>query len=178
MSQIATTIKVETQRMEKGEVAIIDDIAYEILGVEKLYHYIVYIAANLPVGATDIAMNVLNLRPEQNELYQLDHLGIDGAALIRLEYPNGANRNTPHQLAEYYDQVLASKTEPVMIYMWMVPNRYPTVRATNQLGMAITTAVYFHGWKYRIRVVTATEVEAKRALGIRVIEAESYYPAA
>jgi hypothetical protein len=174
------TLKVENQRLEKGEVALIDDIAYEVIGVEKLYHYVVYTKANLPVGAQDVAMNVLNLRPEQNELYEIDNLGIDGAAIIRIEYPSGAGRNTPHNIAEYYDQVNCPKAGYAFglgrVYMWMVPDRYPTLRLTNQQLIAIDTVVYFHGWKYRVRVITASEVEAKRAVGIRVLEAESYYP--
>lgn len=176
------TLKIENQRLEKGEVALIDDIAYEVIGVEKLYHYVVYTTADLPAGAQDVAMNVLNLRPEQNELYEIDAIGIDGAAIVRIEYPTGANRNTPHNIAEYYDQVNAPKAGYPFglgrVYMWMVPDRYPTVRMTNQQAIAINTVLYFHGWKYRVRVITASEVEAKRAVGIRVLEAESYYPSA
>lgn len=176
------TIKVENQRLEKGEVALIDDIAYEVIGVEKLYHYIVYTTVDLPVGAVDVSMNIFNLRPEQNELYEIDALGIDGAGIVRIEYPSGAQRNTPHNISEYYDQVNCPKGGYAFglgrVYWWMVPDRYPTIRITNQQPIAIDTVVYFHGWKYRVRVITASEVEAKRAVGIRVLEAESYYPSA
>lgn len=169
-------------KMEKGEVVIVDDIANEIVGVESLYHYVVYTATELVANAQDIQKNVLNLRPEQNELYQINFINIDGAALVRLEYPTGANRNTPHQLAEYYDQVMAPKGGYAFgmgaVYLWCVPNRYPTVRASNQRAFAITTVVYFHGWKYRVNRITASEVDYKRSMGIRVLEAESYYPTA
>lgn len=182
MSQIAQTIKVETTRLEKGEVAIIDNYAYEILETERLFHYVVYTAANLPVGAIDVAVNIFNLRPEQREIYNVDRVGIDGAGEVRFEYPAGANRNTPHQIVEYLDQVLAPKTggftAASRVYFWAVPDRFPTSRVTNPLAIAITTVLYFYGWKYRIKVITAEEVEAKRALGIRVLEADSYYSAA
>ena len=182
MSMIAQTIQVETTRLEKGEVAIIDDIAYEVQATERLFHYVVYTAANLPVGATDIAVNVFNLRPEQSEIYNIDHVGIDGMGRARFEYPAGANRNTPHQIVEYLDQILAPRTGSrnagSLVYFWAVPDRYPTLRVTNPLAVAISTVVYFYGWKYRTRIITAGEVEAKRALGIRVIEGDSYYPAA
>lgn len=183
MSQIAQTIKVETTRLEKGEVAIVDNKAYEILGTERLFHYVVYQPADLPVGAIDVAMNVLNLRPEVNELYNIDCVGIDGMGRIRFEYPAGAQRMTPHQVAEYLDQVLAPKVGcccgvASRVYFWCVPDRFPVLRITNPLAIAIFTIVYFYGWKYRIRIIQAAEVEAKRAMGIRVIEAESYYPTA
>lgn len=183
MSQIAQTIKVETTRLEKGEVAILDNIAHEVLGTERLFHYVVYSVTDLPVGATDVAMNVLNLRPEANELYNIDCLGIDGMGRVRIEYPSGAQRMTPHQVVEYLDQVLAPKAgcgccDSGRVYFWCVPDRFPTIRITNPLAVAISVVVYFFGWKYRCRVIRADEVETKRALGIRVIEAESYYPTA
>ena len=183
MSQIAQTIKVETTRLEKGEVAIVDDIPYEVLGVEKLFHYVIYGLADLPANQVDAAMNVLNLRPEANELYNIDCLGIDGGGLLRIEYPSGAQRMTPHQVAEYLDQILAPKTgcccgRAGRVYFWCVPDRYPTLRVTNPYAVAIDTVIYFYGWKYRVRIITASEVETKRAMGIRVLEAESYYPTA
>ena len=182
MSQIAATIKVETTRLEKGEVAIIDDLAYEIMATERLFHYVVYTTANLPVGATDIATNIFNLRPEQREIYNIDRIGIDGSGQVRIEFPAGANRNTPHQIVEYLDQILAPKTGGFTagsrVYFWVVPDRYPTLRVSNPMQVIITTVVYFYGWKYRTRIITAGEVEAKRALGVRVLEADSYYPAA
>lgn len=174
------TLKIENQRLEKSEVAVIDDIAYEVIGVEKLYHYVVYTTTNLPPGAVDVSMNVLNLRPDQNELYEIDALGIDGAGIVRVEYPSGTSRNTPHNLGEYYDQVNCPKAGYAFglgrVYWWMVPDRYPTLRVSNQHAIAIDTVIYFHGWKYRVQVITADEVAAKQAAGIRVIEAESYYP--
>jgi len=182
LSMIAKTIKVETTYLEKGEVAIVDDIAYEIQATERLLHYVVYTAADLPVGAIDIAVNVFNLRPEATEIYNIDRVGIDGMGLARFEYPAGANRDTPHQIVEYLDQVLAPRTggdrPSSKVYFWCVPDRYPTSRVSNPLAVAIATVLYFYGWKYRIKIITAPEVEAKRALGIRVIEADSYYPAA
>lgn len=178
---MSTTLKVETTRLERGEVAIIDNLAYEVQAVERLFHLVVYTAANLPVGATDIAVNVNNLRPEKNELYNVDRVGIDGSGRVRVEYPAGANRNTPHQIALYLDQVLAPKTGGFTagsrVYFWCVPDRFPTLRVTNPMAVAIMTVVYFYGWKYRTTIITREEVEAKRALGIRVLEADSYYSA-
>lgn len=183
MSQIAKTIKVETTRLEKGEVAILDNIPREILATERLFHYVVYNLVDLPVGTIDAAMNVLNLRPEANELYNIDCLGIDGMGQVRIEYPAGAQRMTPHQVAEYLDQVLAPKGGCCCgtggrVYFWCVPDRFPTLRITNPIAVAIDTVVYFFGWKYRTRIITAEQVEGKRAMGIRVLEAESYYPTA
>lgn len=182
MSQMAATINVDTSYLNKGEVAIIDDIPYEIMAMERLFHYVVYTTDDLGIGDTDIAVNVFNLRPEASELYNIDRIGIDGMGRVRIEYPAGANRNTPHQIVEYLDQVLAPRTggdtPSSKVYFWCVPDRYPTLRVTNPLAVAIACVVYFYGWKYRIRIITAGEVEAKRALGIRVLEADSYYPAA
>ena len=182
MSMIAQTIKVETTRYEKGEVVILDDIPREVMGEERLIHYVVYGIGDLPVGAANSAMNLLKLRPESNEVYNIDRMGIDGGAQVRLEFPSGATRNTPHQLALVYDQVLAPKAPGKVISglmnFWMVPDRFPTLRLTNPLAVAIDTVVYFFGWKYRVRVIDAEEVELKRAQGIRVLEAESFYPTA
>ena len=179
---IAQTVKVETTRYEKGEVVILDSIPREIMGEERLYHYVVYGIGDLGAGATNIAMNVLNLQPEANEIYNIDRFGIDGAGQVRFEYPAGATRNTPHQVALVYDQVLAPKAPGQVISglvnFWMVPARFPVMRVTNPYAFAIDTVIYFFGWKYRVRVITAEEVELKRAQGIRVLEAESYYPTA
>ena len=183
MSQIVQTIKVETTRLEKGEVAIVDNIPYEILAAEKLFHYVVFPIANLPANANNVTMNVLNLRPEFNEIYNIDCIGIDGMAEVLLQYPAGSTRNTPHQIAEYLDQVIAPRAGCCCgvsgrIYFWCVPDRFPMLLLNNPLGVAITTVVYFYGWKYRTKIITAGEVETKRAMGIRIIEAESYYPTA
>ena len=182
MSMIAQTIKVETTRYEKGEVVILDDIPREIMGEERLFHLIVYAVGDLPVGAANVAMNILNLRPESNEVYNIDRMGIDGGAQVRFEFPTGVTRNTPHQIAIFYDQVLAPKAPGKVISglmnFWMVPDRFPTLRVTNPLAVAIDTVVYFYGWKYRVRIITSDEVELKRAQGIRVLEAESFYPTA
>ena len=180
MSSLAQTINIQTTRLEKGEVVVLDNIPKEIVGVEKLYHYVVYTAAELTAGVNNLQKNIRNLQPEQNELYQIDNIGIDGAGQVRIEYPLGATRTTPHQLAEVYDQVVA----PVgghafglgLVYFWCVPERYPVLRVSNPLAVAVITVIYFHGWKYRVRMITAQEVEAKRAMGVRVLEAESYYP--
>lgn len=182
MSQMARLVQVETTHLDKGEVAIIDDTAYEVQAVERLFHYVVYTAANLTVGATDVSVNILNFNPEHTEVYNIDRVGIDGMGRVRVEYPAGANRNTPHQIVEYLDQTLAPKGggfgAASRVYFWCVPTRNPTLRVTNPLAVAIATVVYFYGWKYRIKIITAGEVEAKRALGVRVLEADSYYPAA
>jgi len=183
MSLIAKTLKVETTRLEKGEVAIVDNLPYEVLGTERLYHYAVYNIADLTPPAIDVTMNVLNLRPEANELYNIDCMGIDGMGRVRVEYPAGAQRMTPHNIAEYLDQVIAPRAGCCCgvagrVYFWCVPDRYPVLRVTNPLDFAIDTVVYFYGWKYRVKIITAAEVEAKRAMGVRVLEAESYYPTA
>lgn len=181
MSMIAQTLKVETTRLEKGEVAIIDNVPREIIGTERLFHYVVFTRANLPANAAGVTMNILNLRPEQTEIYNIDCMGIDGMAQVRVEYPSGVNRMTPHQIAEFLDQVLAPKAGcggSSRVYFWCVPDRFPMLNLNNPLAIAIDTVVYFYGWKYRARIITAAEVEAKRAMGIRVLEAESYYPTA
>ena len=183
MSLIAKTLKVETTRLEKGEVAIIDNISYEVIGTERLVHYVVFGLADLPANAVGVTMNVLNLRPEANELYNIECMGIDGMARVLIQYPSGVTRNTPHQIAEYLDQVLAPRTgcccgAAGRVYFWCVPDRFPQLNLDNPLAVAIQTVVYFYGWKYRTTVITAAEVETKRAMGIRVLEAESYYPTA
>ena len=182
MSMIAQTIRQVTTRYEKGEVVILDDIPREIMGEERLFHYVVFAVGDLPVGAANVAMNVLNLRPEMNEVYNIEHMGIDGSAQIRIEFPAGATRNTPHQVALVYDQILMPRVPSdlfsSLVNFWTAPDRFPVIRATNPLAIAIDTVVYFYGWKYRVRVIKAEEVELKRAQGIRVLEAESYYPTA
>lgn len=183
MSMMTQTLKVETTRLEKGEVAIVDSIPYEVIGVERLFHYVVYGVGDLTANIVDAAMNVLSLRPEANELYNIDCLGIDGMGQVRIEYPAGAQRMTPHNISEYLDQVLAPRAgcccgAAGRVYFWCVPDRYPTLRVSNPLAFAIDTVIYFYGWKYRTMIITAEAVEAKRAMGIRVLEAESYYPTA
>lgn len=183
MSMIARTLKVETTRLEKGEVAIVDELPYEILGTERLFHYVVYADTVLTANIVDVARNIVNLRPEANELYHIDCMGIDGMGRVRIEYPSGAQRMTPHNIAEYLDQVIAPRAGCCCgvagrVYFWCVPDRFPVLRVTNPLDYAIDCVIYFYGWKYRVKVITAAEVEAKRAMGIRVLEAESYYPTA
>jgi len=153
------------------------------MGTERLFHYVVFDIGDLPGGATGVTANILNLRPETNELYNIDCLGIDGMARVRIEYPAGINRMTPHQIAEYLDQVLAPKAgcccgTSGRVYFWCVPERYPMLNLDNPLAVAIQTVIYFFGWKYRTRIITVGEVETKRAMGIRILEAESYYPTA
>jgi len=175
------TLKVETTRLERGEVAIIDNIPYVIVGTEKLFHYVVFTTAVLTANVFGVVQNVVNLTPEFNELYNIDCMGIDGMAEVLVQHPSGVNRNTPHQIAEYLDQVIAPRTgcqggAAGRVYFWCVPGRFPLLLLNNPLGFAIDTVVYFYGWKYRTRIITAAEVETKRAMGIRVLEAESYYP--
>jgi len=174
------TLKVETTRLERGEGVVISNRPYKVLSVERLFHYLVYGTADLPVGATDVAVNIFNLRPEQGELYNIDTLGIDGMGRMRLEFPSGAQRNTPHNVAEYYDQVIAPRAgnpnyAAGRVYFWCEPDRYPVSRVSNPMAVAIKTVLYFYGWKYNVVIVTAPEIEDMKLRGVRVLEATSYY---
>ena len=184
MSAIATYIKVEHIRLEAGEILILDGVTYLIEAVERLYYIeLVDIAASEVSHATVIT----NLRPEDDEIYHLEYIGIthwwmaDGVFFVypagttfKIDYPRGDPRFTPHGLLIELNENIASILDPFRIDLWIKPATEPVVISRNYFAFANHFKVAFFGWKYRTKVITKADLDAARGRNVKVLEVERY----
>lgn len=184
MSAIPTYIKVEHIRLEAGEILILDGIIYVIESVERLlYSQRITLTANARASPTVM----LNLRPEDDEVYHCEYIGISheyyenavkfvfpSGAIFWIQYPAGDTRFYPHGLTTPITENLASVYDPFRVDLWIKPSTEPTVMADNTLGQEVRFMVWFYGWKYRTKVITKGDLDAAKALGVKVLEIERY----
>lgn len=184
MSAIATYLKVEHIRLEAGEILILDGIIYLIESVERLiYDERIALAA----AARGAATTITNLRPEDDEVYHCEYIGISheffhnaakavypSGTIFRLAYPRGDPRFTPHGLSVPLDENVASRLDPFRVDLWIKPATEPAITADNTLAQAIFFKVWFYGWKYRTKVITKPDLDAARGRGTKVLEVERY----
>jgi len=155
-------------KLEKGEILILDNIAYRIGATERLKYKE---AIALTAGQTDKITDVTNLKPEDKEIYYIEELDWSGPTRHQFQYPKGVPRNTPHGVDV--------KTEewqcPFIVEIHVKPATFPTLVSDNELAnAAFSQDVWFYGWMYKkVEVVKAEEVESARRAGIRVVEAEA-----
>ena len=185
MSAISTYIKLEHIRVEAGEILILDGIIYMIESVERLiYSEEIELAANARGAVTVFS----NLRPEDDEVYHMEYVGIShefyenaikyvypSGTIFRIAYPRGDPRFTPHGLSIPIDENLASRLDPFRVDLWVKPATEPTITADNTLvDQAIHFMIWWYGWKYRTKVITKADLDAARGRGVKVLEIERY----
>lgn len=184
MSAIQTYIQIEHIRLEAGEVLILDGVIYLIESVERLL-YPLEIA--LTPSVIDSPTTVTQLRPEDDEVYHVEYVGIThefyennvhyvfpSGAIFRLAYPRGDPRYGPHGLPMPLDEGMASNVDPIRVDLWIKPATEPDVIASNTLPQAVHFQVWFFGWKYRTKLMTKADLEAARSRDVRVLEIERY----
>ena len=185
MSAIPTYLKVEHIRLETGEVLVLDGVIYVIESVEKLIYSEVHDLTGLQRGRTFV---IANLRPEDDEIYQVEHFGFShefydanlvrqvfpSGALVRLAYPRGDPRFTPHGLSIELDENMASRLDPIRVDFWVKPATEPALIVDNTLNQPICFKSWWYGWKYRTKVITKGDMEASLARGVRVLTIERY----
>ena len=185
MSAIATYLKVEHIRLEAGEILTLDGVTYLIESVERLiYEELIALTAS-QVGAIAV---IANLRPEDDEVYQCEYIGISheyydannvkrvfpSGALFRVAYPRGDPRYTPHGVSVPLDENLASRLDPFRVDLWIKPATEPVITSDNTLPQAICFKVWFYGWKYRTKVITKADLDAARGRSVKVLDVERY----
>jgi len=155
-------------KLEKGEILILDKIAYRIGRVERL----VYVeTVSLEAGQTDKLTDVKNLTPEDKEIYYVEELDWRGPTRHQLQYPRGVPRHTPHganiKIREWQC--------PYTVEVYIKKATFPTLVSDNELeNVAVTQEVWFYGWMYKdVEIIKAEEVESARRAGIRVLEVET-----
>jgi len=179
-----TKIEVEHIRLEAGEILILDGVNYLITSVERLYYMEVFTMTASRVGQPNV---VNNLRPEDDEVYHVEHIGIAHEFLLnnvkfvfpegtsfKVDYPRGDPRFTPHGLDIRLDEDLAPKFAPFRVDLWVKPATEPALISDNMLAMPIQFASWWFGWKYRTKVITSADVDAARSQGVRILEIERY----
>jgi hypothetical protein len=155
-------------KLEKGEILILDKIAYRIGQVERL----IYVEPiSLDAGQTDKLTDVKNLTPEDKEIYHIEELDWSGPTRHQFQYPRGVPRHTPHGV----DVKIREWQCPYTVEVHVKKATFPTLVSDNELANAsITQDVWFYGWMYKdVEIIKAEEVESARRAGIRVLEAEA-----
>ena len=184
MSAVPTYLKVEHIRLEAGEILILDGIIYLIESVERLiYNEVIALTANARATATTIT----NLRPEDDEVYHCEYIGITheyyanavkavfpSGTIFRIHYPRGDPRFTPHGLSMPLDENQASRVDPFRVDLWVKPSTEPAIIADNTLAQAINYQVWFFGWKYRTKIITKADLDSARGRNVKVLEVERY----
>lgn len=175
---------IEHVRLEAGEVLILDGVIYLIEAVERMvYEQTIDLTASQVSNTTVIT----NLRPEDDEVYHCEYIGIthewmaDGEFVVnpngttfKIDYPRGDPRFTPHGLLIELDENIASSKDPWRVDLWVKPATEPVVVSRNYFAFANSFRVAFYGWKYRTKVMTKEDLEAARARGVKVLSIERY----
>jgi len=155
-------------KLEKGEILVLDKIAYRIGRVERL----IYVEpVSLGAGETDKLSDVKNLTPEDAEIYYIEELDWSGPTRHQLQYPRGVPRHTPHGM----DVKIREWQCPYVVEVHVKKATFPTLVSDNELAnVAVTQDVWFYGWIYKdVEIIKADEVESARRAGVRVLEAEA-----
>lgn len=184
MSAIPTYLKIEHVRLETGEILILDGVIYLIESVERLIYN-----EDIALGASarGTATTITNLRPEDDEVYHCEYIGISheyydnavkfvfpSGTIFSIAYPRGDPRYTPHGLSVPLDENVASRLDPFRVDLWIKPATEPSISADNTLAQAIHYKVWFYGWKYRTKVITKADLDAARGRNVKVLEVERY----
>jgi len=184
MSAIPTYIQVEHIRLEAGEVLVLDGVIYLIESVERLVYSE---RITLPAAARASASVMANLRPEDDEVYHCEYIGITheyyensvrfvfpSGALFWIQYPRGDTRFYPHGLTTPLTENLANIYDPFRIDLWVKPATEPVITADNVLAQEVRFQVWFYGWKYRTKVISKADMDAARQRDVKVLEIERY----
>lgn len=184
MSAITTNIKLEHIRLESGEILILDGVIYLIEAVERL----IYVErVDIDANATAFTTVLTNLRPEDDEVYQLECVGIthwwmqDGEFFVfpngttfKIDYPRGDPRFTPHGFLIELNENIAHILDPFRVDLWVKPATEPVITSRNLFTFDNSFKIGFFGWKYRTKVITKADLDAARAIGVKVLQIERY----
>lgn len=114
------------------------------------------------------------LSPENNGLYYLYSMGIEGTLQAQWEYPFGNKRQTPHGASLPLDSKMAGKYDPWVIDAWILPNTPGGLSLTVPSGF-VSGTIWFTGLRFRVSIITAAEKEALINQGANWYEGVSSY---
>lgn len=185
MSALPSYIEVEHIRLEAGEILVLDGVIYLIESVERLIYGE---EIELDADAIGVSTRFANLRPEDDEVYHCEYVGIShefyddnldkqvypSGAIFRVAYPRGDARFTPHGLSIRLDENVASRLNPFRVDLWVKPATEPYLVSDNTLPQEVHFKCWWYGWKYRTKVITKPDLDAARGRGVKVLEIERY----
>lgn len=120
--------------------------------------------------------NILDLKPEDDEFYWCDAVGIDGEVTVQVAYPQGNPRQTPHNVGMYFGQVDGHRDNPYCVNLWVVPATYPQLNLS-QPASAISQSsdIWFFGLKFKFTIVNQDAVTLAKREGRTVLYASRVY---
>jgi len=184
LSAIPTYLKVEHIRLEAGEILILDGVIFLIESVERLIY-----TEQVDLLPSEVSHPTVftNLRPEDDEIYHLEYVGIshwwmeNGQFLVwpngttfKIDYPRGDPRFTPHGFLIELNENIAHILDPFRIDLWVKPATEPVATSRNLFAFANHFKIGFFGWKYRTKIMTKADLDSARGRGVKILDVERY----
>ncbi len=139
--------------IKKGYVVKCGASFYEIVTEEPLKY--VYEHGNTAIGYTN-TIEMEKLKPNDNYLYWIIEMSIDGLATFQIQMPKGIMRGGPTQsMEQYWDRKDAHPLAPFNFNFFIKPQvPGPAVQILNSSGKVTYTRITFRGYKFYIKVRT------------------------
>jgi hypothetical protein len=138
-----------------GNVLKISTVFHKIKEIEPLFYQFTNDGTAFTANTT-ARSDITQLQPEDDELYWIEFVGVEGIVRVQLQYPSGRPRMTPHGLQQFlhYDHMSVGKPYPFQFVI--KPSYFPTLNVNNPHATAdMYGCVWFYGLKIKFRKVSA-----------------------
>lgn len=134
-------------RLPGGEVKY-----YQILLRDRIFYKDAHSA--LAAAGTESYTEVSNLDPPSGQLYQFYRIKVDGNVRVYLKQPASTNRFGTNKSPEQYlvDDFLINGQ---VVNIWVLEDYPPNVQLVNGTGVSITATLWWIGWRYAIKDLSA-----------------------
>lgn len=157
-----------TEFLREGYFVKIGDLFYQITAVEP-FNY----ATNegdlteftvISTAATSGFKDIKNLEPSESppRLYQV-RAGIQDGLDYKFKIPTGTSRWGVDEDKDvgYFDHTKTPFFEMNEDYeFWLINDYYPSVQASNAVGISVIPKVYFEGMKYDVKLVKGMDIRS------------------
>lgn len=171
---------IDPTQLQLGDVILLDGLYYQILAEDSLYYsFTIGTGSDVDVTVAADEDNVEHplpsvLTPEQNGLYWIGGIAVDGNFSIMWEYPFGTRRGTPHGEPVFIDSTMSSKYDPYPISMWISPNERGGF-ADNTPANFVQGTMWVFGKKFKVSVITASLANSLISQGANFYKGVSTY---
>jgi hypothetical protein len=163
--------------LEIGDVLLIGGkVAYKIKSIAPLYYQYASLGGIALSAGSSRTDTITDLKPEDDEIYWIDAIGIDGPVTVQPVYPQGNPRETPHNIAQFFDQTQGHKLDPFYVDLWVTPGTQPQLNLSMPSTSPSTTSdVWFYGRKFKFELINQSELNLLAIQGHRILAVSRVY---
>lgn len=132
---------------------------YKLVDIEELYYP--WTNSNTAfTTATTTTFDLTTLKPEEDQLFWIEEIGIDGRVEIQLQFPKGVPRMTPHGEQHFLTRNQAPAESPWKFRFVIKPSYYPSLIVYNPEAVDLKATIWFKGLKLKFRDVSLEEARS------------------